>query len=77
MGTSAGSSIPYQNMKCSVYLGRSSAIDHYEGISLEPFDRSQLGGGPAEVMDGVMGGMSTGSWTPERSAFHGRISLAN
>ena len=52
----------------------SSAIDD---ISLEPFDRSQLGGGPVAVMDGVMGGLSTGSWTPERSAFHGHISLAN
>jgi len=52
----------------------SSAIDD---ISLEPFDRSQLGGGPVEVMDGVMGGLSSGSWTPERSAFHGHISLAN
>lgn len=52
----------------------SSAID---GILLEPFDRSQLGGGPVEVMDGVMGGLSTGSWTPQSSAFHGHISLAN
>lgn len=54
-----------------------SAIDQ-EGIALEPFARFQLGGrGPVEVLDGVMGGISTGSWSPERNEFHGRISLAN
>ncbi|KAL3823624.1 hypothetical protein ACHAXA_005605 [Cyclostephanos tholiformis] len=49
----------------------------YEGIALEPFTKSQIGDGPVGVMDGVMGGISSGSWVPDANAFLGRISLEN
>lgn len=53
-------------------------------VVLEPFTAQQLPPRPIEVMDNVMGGMSSGGWTPSPSsencavgAFRGSTSLAN
>jgi hypothetical protein len=45
-------------------------------ISYEQFTSNQIGQ-PIQVMDNVMGGMSTGQWGPNSNTFSGVTSLAN
>lgn len=47
-----------------------------ESLQFEQFTPKQIGQ-PIQVMDNVMGGMSTGQWDPTSNAFSGVTSLAN
>eukprot|EP00584_Thalassiosira_punctigera_P002145 CAMPEP_0172531540 /NCGR_PEP_ID=MMETSP1067-20121228/4907_1 /TAXON_ID=265564 ORGANISM="Thalassiosira punctigera, Strain Tpunct2005C2" /NCGR_SAMPLE_ID=MMETSP1067 /ASSEMBLY_ACC=CAM_ASM_000444 /LENGTH=277 /DNA_ID=CAMNT_0013315931 /DNA_START=179 /DNA_END=1012 /DNA_ORIENTATION=+ len=52
-------------------------VTEEENVAFEPFTKTQLGGEPAGVMDGVMGGISSGGWMSKSNTFFGETSLAN
>ena len=58
------------------------SLEDSESVVLEPFTSQQLPSQPIEVMDNVMGGVSSGSWASSSSnssvgKFRGTTSLAN